>query len=173
MKNLLLSVVLVLACLLSKAQPAPVESEFSSATISIGVVVEDLEKSVDFYTKIIGMKKTGGFDVDGEKSKELDLTNGISFDVAVLKLQDTPDATQWKLMSFGTKKKGKKQNYINDDIGMQYTTIFVNHLQPIIDRIEKNDIKILSGKPSSLGNDTFFILVQDPDGTFIELIGPK
>ncbi len=173
MRNLILSVVLVCTCFLVNAQVAPVEGEFSSPTISIGVVVEDLEKSVDFYTNIIGMKKTGGFDVDGEKSKELGLTNGISFEVTVLKLQDSPDATQWKLMSFGTKKKGKKPNFINDDIGMQYITIFVNHLEPIIERIEKNGVKILSGKPSSLGNDTYFILVQDPDGTFIELIGPK
>ena len=38
------------------------QSEFSSPTISIGVVVSDLEKSVDFYNSVIGMKKVGVFE---------------------------------------------------------------------------------------------------------------
>ena len=76
-------------------------------------------------------------------------------------------------MSFGTKSGHKKQTYLHDDTGMQYITILVNHLIPVMERIEKNNIKILSKKPSELGDGRFFILVQDPDGTFIELIGPK
>ena len=173
MKKLTLVIVFGLSILFLNAQNSSVESEFSKPNISIGVVVEDLEKSVDFYTNIIGMQKTGAFDVDKEKAKKLGLTNGHSINVTVLKLENNPQATEWKLMSFGTKNKHKKQSYIEDGIGMQYITIFVNHLEPIIKRIEQNNIKILSGKPSDLGNENYFILVQDPDGTFIELIGPK
>ena len=66
----------------------------------------------------------------------------------------------------------KTPKYLHDDTGMQYITILVNHLEPVMKRIEKNNIKILSGKPSKLDENRFFILVQDPDGTFIELIGP-
>ncbi|HKI81046.1 MAG TPA: VOC family protein, partial [Pseudodesulfovibrio sp.] len=39
--------------------------EFASPTISIGVIVSNLEKSVDFYTRVVGMTKSGEFDVDG------------------------------------------------------------------------------------------------------------
>ena len=35
-------------------------NEFTSETISIGVVVSDLDTSVDFYTRIIGMKRPAG-----------------------------------------------------------------------------------------------------------------
>jgi catechol 2,3-dioxygenase-like lactoylglutathione lyase family enzyme len=155
------------------AQIAPVASEFSNPTIFVGSVVTNLEKSVDFYTNIIGMKKTGAFSVDGEKSKELGLTDGRAIDVTVLKLEDSPQANEWKLMSFNIKQGHKKPKYIHDDTGMQYVTILVNHLDPIIERIEKNKIKILSGKPSELGEGRYFILIQDPDGIFIELIGLK
>lgn len=154
------------------AQNQPTKSEFSNPTIFVGSVVTDLEKSVDFYTNIIGMKKTGSFSVDAEKAKELGLTNGKKIDVTVLKLEDSPQANEWKLMSFGTKPGHKKPAYLNDDTGMQYITILVNHLDPIMKRIEKNNVKILSGKPSKLEENRFFILIQDPDGTFIELIGP-
>ena len=50
---------------ISKTPTVRAQSEFSSATIGIGVVVSDLEKSLNFYTKVIGMKKTGEFDIDG------------------------------------------------------------------------------------------------------------
>lgn len=173
MKNLFLPIVFVSFALISAAQKAPAFTEFSSPTIYVGSVVADLAKSVDFYTNIIGMTKTGSFSVDGEKSKELGLTDGRPIDVSVLKLENSSQATEWKLMSFGTKAGHKKPKYIHDDTGMQYITILVNHLDPIIERIKENKIKILSGKPSELGEGRYFILVQDPDGTFIELIGPK
>lgn len=76
-------------------------------------------------------------------------------------------------MSVGTKAKHPKQKWMTDDTGPQYITILVNHLNPFIDRCKKHNIKILSDEPSTLGPNKFFILVQDPDGTFIELIGPK
>lgn len=172
MKNMFFTAILIFTVLCVSAQNQPTQSEFSNPTIFVGSVVTDLEKSVDFYTNIIGMKKTGSFSVDAEKAKELGLTNGKKIDVTVLKLEDSPQASEWKLMSFGTKTGHKKPAYLDDDTGMQYITILVNHLDPIMKRIEKNNIKILSGKPSKLEENRFFILIQDPDGTFIELIGP-
>jgi len=173
MKTLLLTISFAALVFAVTAQNPAAKGEFSNPTIFVGSVVTDLAKSVDFYTNIIGMKKTGAFSVDGAKAKELGLTDGRKVDVTVLKLENSPQANEWKLMSFGTKPGHKKPNYLHDDTGMQYITILVNHLNPIIERIEKNNIKILSGKPSKLDDNRFFILVQDPDGTFIELIGPK
>jgi len=173
MKSYLFTIIFSFVMLVSTAQKAPAPGDFSNPTIFVGSVVTDLAKSVDFYTNIIGMTKTGAFSVDGVKAKELGLTDGRSIDVTVLKLEDSPQANEWKLMSFGTKPGHKTPKYLHDDTGMQYITILVNHLTPVMERIEKNNIKILSGKPSELSEGRFFILVQDPDGTFIELIGPK
>lgn len=172
MKNLFLTLFLFSVIFAATAQNNS-SGDFSNPTVFVGSVVADLEKSVDFYTNIIGMKKTGAFSVDGVKSKELGLTDGRPIDVTVLKLEDSPQANEWKLMSFGNKPAHKKPKYIHDDHGMQYITILVNHLAPVMQRVEKNNIKILSNKPSKLDETRYFILVQDPDGTFVELIGPK
>lgn len=168
MKKLFGTLFFVAFALFSTAQ-----SEFSNPTIFVGNVVVNLEKSINFYTHVIGMTKTGEFSVDGEKSKELGLTDGRPIDVAVLKLEDSPQSNEWKLMSFGTKPGHKKPKWIHDDTGAQYITILVNHLNPFIERAKKYNVKVLSRVPSQLGDDKFFILIQDPDGTFIELIGPK
>lgn len=174
MKNLSKLLVLLAVLLVnvpSFAVQAP--DDFAKSGISIGVVVEDLDKSLDFYLNVIGMVKTGEFGVEGATAKELGLSNGNSFDVKVLKLEDSENAPEWKLMSFGKKATHPKQAYVPDDTGMQYITIFVKSMKPLLERINAHGVKILSKIPSMLSETNHFVLIQDPDGNFIELIGPK
>lgn len=173
MKTIFTTFILSLVVLCSSAQMAPAPEEFSNPTIQVGVVVSDLDKTVDFYTNVIGMTQTGAFSVEGEKASELGLSDGRRLDVKILKLEDSEQANEWKLMSFGKKANHPKQKYIHDDTGMQYITIFVKDMGPVMKRVKKNNIEILSSEPSELADGKKFILIQDPDGTFIELISLK
>lgn len=147
-------------------------SEFSSGVISVGVVCEDFQRSFNFYTEVIGMTKTGGFKINEEFGKSSGLTGGESFEVVILKLENSPNATEWKLMSFGTESRHPAQEYIQDDIGMQYVTIFVRSLKPFLERLQEHNIPFLGDTPTALNDEQHFVLIQDPDGSFIELIGP-
>ena len=148
------------------------QSEFSSATIEIGVVVSDIGKALDFYTNVIGMHKVGEFDVDKEFSKISGLTGGVPFHVDILKLEDKPGATQWKLMSFKKSAAHPLSKYIQDDTGVQYITINVTSLKPFLERIKKHHIELLGDTPVPLDTNNHFVLIRGPDGTIIELIGP-
>jgi catechol 2,3-dioxygenase-like lactoylglutathione lyase family enzyme len=149
------------------------QSEYSSGLIGIGVVVQDLEKSLDFYLNVIGMTKVGEFDVDEDFGKSSGLTGGLPFHVDILKLEDSPEANQWKLMSFQKSGSHPLPKHIEDDTGMQYITIMVKSLEPFLKRIKKHKVKMLGDTPVPLDDGTnHLVLVQDPDGTFIELIGP-
>lgn len=154
--------------------PAIVEdaSEFPMGSIQIGVICSDLQKSIDFYTKVIGMTKTGGFSVDEAFAAKSGLTGGVPFDVTVLKLKDQPEAAEWKLMSFNKESAHPNQKYILDDVGMQYITIFVKSMKPFLERINNHNVTLLEETPTFLEDGRQFVLVQDPDGNFIELIGP-
>jgi catechol 2,3-dioxygenase-like lactoylglutathione lyase family enzyme len=155
-----------------EAMPTMSSSEFSTPTIHIGVVVTDLERAIEFYTGIIGMKEVGGFDLDADFGSISGLTGDLPLSVKTLKLEDSEEATQWKLMSFGTEVERDQYKYIQDDIGMQYTTILVENLRPFIERIEEANVPMLGETPIQLDSGVHFVLIQDPDGTFIELIGP-
>ena len=149
------------------------QSEFSSNLIGVGVVVSDIEKSLDFYLNVIGMTKTGEFDVNEEFGKISGLTGGVPFHVEVLKLEDSPDANVWKLMTFGKDAPHPGSRYIQDDTGVQYITIHVTSLEPFLERIRKHNVRLLGDTPVPLGDgERHFALIQDPDGTIIELIGP-
>jgi len=149
------------------------ESPFTEGAIHIGVVTKDVDASVAFYTDVIGMTKTGGFEVDAAFGKASGLTNGLPLKVTVLRLKDTPDAAQYKLMSFEKDAKTPKSGHIEDALGMQYVTLMVADLTPFVARIKAAGVPFLGETPIPLGDSgNHFVLVQDPDGTFIELIGP-
>jgi len=167
-----ITLLLALTCIATLSTKTMAQSEFSSGLIGVGVVTKDLDKSLDFYLNVIGMTKVSEFDVDGEFGTPSGLTDGIAFHVDVLKLQDSPDANQWKLMSFKKEGSHPMPKFIHDDTGMQYITIMVNSLDPVLKRIKKHNVKLMGDTPIPLGETDHFVLVQDPDGTIIELIGP-
>ncbi len=149
------------------------QNEFSSPMIGVGVVCPNLELSMDFYLNVIGMTKVSEFDVNEEFGKSSGLSNGLPFHVDVLKLEDSPDANVWKLLSFGKEAPHPPSKHIQDDAGMQYITIRVKQLTPFIERIRKHEVKFLGDTPIPMGNgESSFVLVQAPEGTIIELIGP-
>jgi len=174
MKNLLNTLILLaMMAMISPVFSAQPPGDFAKSGISVGLVVEDLNKSLDFYQNVIGMVKTSAFSVESARAKELGLSNGDRFDVTILKLENSEEAAEWKLMSFGKKATHPKQNFVPDDTGMQYITIYVKSMKPILDRIKKYNVKTLGITPTKLDETRDFVLLQDPDGNFIEIIGPK
>src|SRR5215212_5308622 len=158
---------------ISHSQSAqPSQSNFTSKLIGLGVVVSDLEKSLDFYTNVIGMVKAYSFTINEDFSKRSGLSNGVPASVTVLKLENSPEANEWKLMSFGKQATHPKQNFIQDDVGIQYITINVKALKPIIEKLKQKNVPFLGNSPTQLNRNSQLLFVQDPDGTFIELIGP-
>jgi len=148
------------------------DGEFSSNTISVGVVVSDLDRSLRFYTNVIGMKKTGSFTVDAAGGRRTGLTDGVPVTINVLRLGDGKDATDWKLMSFGKPAAHPVQKHLQDDTGMQYITLNVRSLKPFLKRLKEANVPLLGETPIPIGGNNHFVLVQDPDGIFVELIGP-
>lgn len=171
----LLSLILFIGmiCFNVNGQNKSADNEFKSNIIKIAIVANDLDETLDFYKNVIGMTKVREFEVDKTTGKRFGLTDSISFKVTGLKLYDTPDATELKIMSFDKKPEFKKVDYIHDKIGVQYLTIYVNSMKPFIERIEKEKIELLGETPASTGENMLFVLIQDPNGVFIELIGEK
>jgi catechol 2,3-dioxygenase-like lactoylglutathione lyase family enzyme len=171
MKTLHLKIFGIAAALLVNVA-AYAQSNFTSNLIGSGVVVADLERSLDFYVNGIGMVKAYNFTINEDFSKRSGLSNGVAVDVTVLKLENSPNANEWKLMSFGNKQAESKPEFIQDGTGVQYITINVKALNPVIERLKAKNVKLLGSTPTPLNGKQHFVLVQDPDGIFIELIGP-
>jgi len=145
---------------------------FEQNHIQIGIVAKNLGETLNFYTNILGMKKVSSFSVDKNFSLNSGLANSSPFDVTVLQLNDNKESSMIKIMSFNTKTKIRKDNFIKDGVGVRYFTIHVKALKPFIERLKINNIKFLGKTPIQLNKDNQFVAIQDPNGVFIELIGP-
>ena len=145
-------------------------SAFERPDIQVGVVVSNLERSVDFYTNVLGMVKTGGFSINEDFAKRSGLSNGVPFDVAVLKTSNSPAASEWKLMSFG-KESSDNGSFIQDRTGMRYITLFPGDLDLVIERLKSAGVEFLGDTPTGLDDGRRFVLIRDPDGTLVELLG--
>ncbi|MFK5923097.1 MAG: VOC family protein [Verrucomicrobiota bacterium] len=149
---------------------------FSKSTIDIGITVANVEKSAAFYADVLGLKEVKGFDVSADKATRLGLTDHQPANIRVFVLDDSKGATtaRIKLMAF-PKAPGVKpdQKFIHSTISISYLTLFVADLDLAVERVKKANVKLLGETPVDLGGGKFLATVQDPDGNFIELIGPS
>jgi len=161
------------------AVSAPVSAqEFASTTIDLGVVVSNLEKSAEFYTKVVGFKEVDGFSVPGDFAKEAGLTDGQPLKIRVFVLGEGASATKLKLMELPqTKPAPTNTQFIHSQVGFRYLTIAVADAKVALDRLEKNGVKTVSKGalplPKGLPQDLTLTVFRDPDGNIIEFVGPK
>ncbi len=156
-----------------RAGEEPKPASFSKPIIDIGVVVRDIEKSSEFYAEAIGFQRAGGFSVSAELGKDIGLIDGHPVDVQVYALAEGEMATRLKLLSFPMAPgKLPDQSSIRSTIGLSYLTLYVADINDAIGRLKKANVKLLGKTPVSLGGNTRIVVVKDPDGNFIELIGP-
>ncbi len=152
--------------------------EFARTTIDLGMVVTDVEKSVKFYTEAIGFQEVKGFTAPADLATDAGLTDKKDLTIRVLVLGEGDTATHVKLMHVdGVKTRKSDNEYLYSQTGYRYLTVVVRDMNTAMERLKKAGVKPLAKGPvplpDSLGKGVFLTVVQDPDGNFIELVGPK
>jgi catechol 2,3-dioxygenase-like lactoylglutathione lyase family enzyme len=158
------------------ALPAAVaaESEFSKPVIDLGMVVKDGNRSAAFLTNAIGFKEVRGFDVTAELGRKIGLTDGHAGRARVFVLDEGDIATRLKVLSFPEAAgQPAEQAYVHSTLGFRYLTLYVKNINRALERLKKADVPLLGETPVDLGAGSWLVAVKDPDGNFIELIGPK
>ena len=149
------------------------KAEFSRTTIDLGMVVSDVEKTAKFYTEALGFTESGSFDVSAQMAGDIGLTDNHPFKVRVFALGEEPTATKLKIMTIpGANSKKVDNQYIGSSLGFRYLTVSVSDLAKTMERLKQNGVAPVK-EPYRLGGNNYLILVKDPDGNTIELIGPR
>ena len=149
------------------------KAEFARTTIDLGLIVSDVDKAAQFYTEAIGFTETGGFDVSAQMAGDTGLTDKQPFKVRVFALGKEPTATNLKIMTIpGAGSKRVDNQYIGSSLGFRYLTITVADLTKTMERLKQHGVAPVK-EPYRLSGNSYLILVKDPDGNIIELIGPK
>lgn len=154
------------------------ESNLASQTIDLGMVVSDIDKSLKWYTDVIGFQQVGEFDAPAEFTGKLGITNSLPAHVHVLALGDGPGATKLKLMQFKQAPGARiDQTYFHSTYGFRYLTIWVKDMPTAMARAAKHNAKPIADGPhaipESIAKGQYLAVLRDPDGNFVELAGPK
>ena len=171
MKKLLVSLVaafLLCSCTTQK-------TNFSNDVIDLGIVVKDISKSVKFYKEIIGMQEIPGFTGAAKVTGDSGLADYQDVDVRMFVLSDSPKGSKIKIMQF-TERPGKlsDQTYLHSTYGLSYITIFVKDMNVAMQSLSTHGVKPDKKSPVLIpGTDLYLAVVRDPDGNFVELVGPR
>lgn len=164
---------LLVVAALGAAAATSDKGRFTRNVVDFGIVCSDVEKSIQFYTDVVGATKTGGFDVTGQVLGDAGLTDYLPADIHVLQLEDSEQATRIKLMQFKDNPGRKSdQSFVHSTYGVSYLTIFVADMNEAIERAKKHSVEPLAKGPADLGGGMALALLRDPDGNFVELVGP-
>jgi lactoylglutathione lyase len=116
-----------------------------------GIRVKDLEKSVDFYTKVLGMKENGRSKIEQTKGEAVSLTTDEGG--AVLELN-----------YYGSGSKFNTEYQVGE--GVDHLAFQVDDLDKAIEEAGKAGCPIILDMKSPSSR---WVYIQDPDGIFIEL----
>jgi lactoylglutathione lyase len=119
---------------------------------AVGIVVQDLDRAVDFYTSIIGMTEAQRIDVPDKHLVEVVLTFSGSRGAAVLLMQfdDGEDHTY-------NDDGGKLVVQVGDCVGVTEAARAAGHA--------------VTREPGEFPGFGMIAMIQDPDGRTVELMG--
>jgi catechol 2,3-dioxygenase-like lactoylglutathione lyase family enzyme len=170
---LLLPAALLWLALPTAAGAAEAKNEFSNSRIDIGIVVSEAARTAGFLTNAIGFTEVKGFSVTPELGRKVGLIDGHAVDVRVFVLGEGEQATRIKVLSFpAAKPQAPPHATIHSALGMRYVTLYVKDMNQALARLKAAQVPLLGESPVDVGGGNFLTAVKDPDGNFIELIGP-
>jgi catechol 2,3-dioxygenase-like lactoylglutathione lyase family enzyme len=143
------------------------------AVESIGITVDDLDRSVAFFTQVLGFEKVSEVEQAGAPWEKLTGVFGARFKVARLRLgQEAIELTDY----LAPRGRPYPQDTRANDVWFQHIAIVVSDMDAAYARLRAAGVEHASTGPQSLpqsipaaaGIRAFYF--RDPDGHFLELL---
>lgn len=140
---------------------------------AVGITVSDLDRSVKFYTEVLGFKKISETEVQGDEYEKLQGLFGIRMRIARLQLgEEFIELTDY-LTSGG---RSIPEDFKSNDLAFQHIAIVVSDIEKAYAQLREFNIEHVSTGPQTLpvsipeaaGIKAFYF--HDPDKHKLELI---
>lgn len=132
----------------------------------LGIVVTDIDRSINFYTNILGLKIVKDMN---ESSDYLDSILGLKgVSVRTVKMK-ADDDNLIELLYFKSQSEKPMERKITD-IGCSHVAFTVENIDKLHEKLTREGIIFIS--PPKLSPDSYarVAFCKDPDGTYIELV---
>jgi lactoylglutathione lyase len=133
-----------------------------------GIVCLDIDRMLDFYTKVLGLR----FVTDAEASAEMSKKFGAApHGFQVIRLQ-TPYGERIKLVQPRNVvlKKNWSPEWVFERQGIAYLTFVIVDVLEVTERLKKHQVALMSNEPIEIREGITAIFAQDPEGNFLEFV---
>lgn len=143
------------------------------AVASVGMTVEDMDRSVDFYTRVLDFTKVGDTEVAGKEYDKLFGVFGVRARIVTLRLgEETIELTQFLTPRGRAVPRDSRSN----DRWFQHIAIVTPDIDRVYQRLRENKVRHASTGPQTLpswnpkagGIKAFYFF--DPDDHVLEII---
>lgn len=156
-----------------RADSSTVSAPAITSVDSIGITVHDMDRAVDFYTKVLGFEKRGEREVAGERYERLYGVFGVRLALTTLQLGDE----QIELMQFiAPRGRPAPADSKSNDRWFQHAAIIVSDMDRAYAWLRRHNVEHASPGPQVLpawnpnagGIAAFYF--RDPDGNHLEVL---
>jgi catechol 2,3-dioxygenase-like lactoylglutathione lyase family enzyme len=168
-RRVLAAVALAVALLGPSAAAQPV----ASALDSVGMTVADMDRAVDFYSKVLTFEKVSDVEVAGSDYEHLEGVFGLRMRVVEMRLgQESIELTEYLAPRGRPVPPGLRSN----DLSFQHIAIIVTDMDAAYRRLREHKVEHASSGPQRLpdwnpkagGIQAFYF--RDPDGHPLEIL---
>ena len=131
-----------------------------------GVVVSDLEKAIDFYRDVIGLKIIRKVELTGGPISRL-----IGYDNTHLKAahMGTGEGTTVELIQYVNPAPAERPSQERNVLGASHVALTVDDIQESYERVVSGGAQKLN-PPQEVAPGAWRCYLQDPDGNWVELV---
>ena len=143
------------------------------AVDAVGMTVSDMDRSVDFYSKVLNFKKVSDTEVYGDAYEHLLGIFGLRIRVVHMQLGDeTIELTEY----LTPEGKPFPRDTRSNDLWFQHIAIVVSDMDKAFEQLRQNKVRYASTAPQTIpasnkaaaGIRAFYF--RDPDGHYLEII---
>ena len=133
-----------------------------------GIVCVDIDRMLNFYTSVLGLKFVSDAEATAEMSAEFGTSpNGFR----IIRLQ-TPYGERIKLVQ--PKKFSLQQSSVPDWVfegqGIAYITFVIADVHEVAARLKERQVALMSNAPVEIRKGITAIFAKDPEGNFVEFV---
>ena len=137
----------------------------------VAIIVEDLDRMVEFYTRVLGLELKRNFDIESEEFRK-----GIGIKDAKARGAHlmVPDSNvEIELFQFIDDLRVKEKTSVANMIGYRHMAFIVDDLDKTVEILKGNGVEFFSepitvNEPESVRGFRF-VYFRDPEGNIIEL----
>ena len=135
--------------------------------LEAGIVCIDIDRMLDFYTNVLGLKVVADAQTSPEMSAELGATPA---GYRIVRLQ-TPNGERIKLVQAKVlPKKNQDPKWVFDRQGLAYITFIVADNKEVVARLKEHRVSLVSPEPVEVRKGLTAFMARDPEGNFVEFV---